>query len=393
MEKRRRLAVLGSTGSIGTQTLDVMERLNAKGWAFDVVALAAGSNTQLLVEQACRYHPQVVSVAEEEEVDRLKAQLPKEIRVMHGEDALIEMAQLPEVDTVVNAVYGSAGLAPTLAALALGKTVALANKESIVIGGGLIDAALADHGGAVLSVDSEHHALHQCLHGHTANEVSRLILTASGGPFLQMPLDRLHAVTPDEALHHPSWTMGRKITVDSATLVNKAFEVIVAHHLYGVDYERIAVVIQPDSYVHSMVEFLDGSIKAELGPRDMRIPIQNLLIHPERVDTGLPRLSFDEPLDIRFLPFDAGRFPAYTSVLQAAKEGGSALAAMNAADEVLIYRFLDGCLPFNGIADGLSTVLARWRVEQRRLDGNLPSLSRLLDVDRWAREAAQAFVG
>ncbi len=385
---KRRIAILGSTGSIGTQTLDVIDRLGRAGWEFEVVGLAARSSTGLLIEQAERYRPRAVSIAAESAVDALRRRLPEGLEVLHGAGGLLRLAEREDVDVLVNAVYGAAGLPPTLAALALGKTVALANKESIVIGGDLIRSLLTEHGGTLLSIDSEHHALHQCLHGHAPTDVRRLILTASGGPFLHTDPEDLATVTPEDALRHPTWTMGRRITVDSATMVNKAFEVVVAHHMYGVGYDRIDVVVQPDSYVHSLVEFREGSIVAELGPRDMRIPIQNLLIDPHRVETGLPRLRLDEPLQIGFLPFEEARFPAYSVVVAAAREGGSALAAVNAADEVLVDRFLNGEIRFTGIAAGLAAVLDRWRTEKKaEPDDRSPELPRLLGVDRWAREA------
>ena len=387
---KRRIALLGSTGSIGTQTLDVIDRLAQVGWEFEVVGLAAGSNTGLLIEQSERYRPRAVSIGAEEEVDRLRRCLPDGVEILHGSGGLLHLAEREDVDVLVNAVYGAAGLPPTLGALSLGKTVALANKESIVIGGDLIRRLLAEHGGTLLSIDSEHHALHQCLHGHDPSDVLRLILTASGGPFLHTDPEDLAAVTPEDALRHPTWAMGRRITVDSATMVNKAFEVVVAHHLYDVEYDRIDVVIHPDSYVHSLVEFREGSIKAELGPRDMRIPIQNLLIDPHRVETGLPRLRLDEPLQLSFMPFEEARFPAYSAVIAAAREGGSALAAVNAADEVLVYRFLDGEILFTDIASGLEAVVDRWRIEKKdERDDRRPELPRLLDVDRWARETAR----
>ncbi len=387
---KRRIALLGSTGSIGTQTLDVIDRLAKSGRAFEVVGLAAGSNTDLLVEQAGRYRPKIVSIAAADEVEPLRRRLPEGTEIRYGEEGLLRLAERDDVDVLVNAVYGAAGLPPTLAALSLGKTVALANKESVVIGGELILGLLAEHGGRLLSIDSEHHAIHQCLHGHDPSDVQRLLLTASGGPFLHADPEALERVTPQEALAHPTWAMGRRITVDSATMVNKAFEVVVAHHLYGVAYDRIDVVIHPDSYVHSLVEFREGSIKAELGPRDMRIPIQNLLIDPDRVDTGLPRLPLDRPLRLELLPFDESRFPAFSTVLEAAREGGTALAAVNAADEVLVYRFLDGEIRFPGIAEGLATVLNRWRNEKKDEPGDrAPELSRLLEVDRWSRDLAQ----
>ena len=390
---KKRIALLGSTGSIGTQTLDVIDRLAKVGREFEVVGLAAGANTALLIEQSKRYRPRIVSIAAAEEVDRLRRRLPEGVEILDGSEGLLHLAEREDVDVLVNAVYGAAGLPPTLAALACGKTVALANKESIVIGGDLIRRLLAEHGGTLLSIDSEHHALHQCLHGHDPSDVHRLILTASGGPFLHTDPKDLETVTPKDALQHPTWAMGRRITVDSATMVNKAFEVVVAHYLYDVEYDRIDVVIHPDSYVHSLVEFREGSIKAELGPRDMRIPIQNLLIDPHRVETGLPRLRLDRPLQLSFMPFDEPRFPAYSAVLAAARERGSALAAVNAADEVLVYRFLDGEIRFTGIAHGLAAVLDRWRVEKKDDPREQrPELPRLLEVDRWARETAQGLV-
>jgi len=387
--RNRRIVLLGSTGSIGTQTLDVLDRLADAGRPFEVVGLATGSNVDLLVEQAERYRPHAVCVASEDEVEGVRNRLPG-VEVCHGADGLLQLSKREDADVLVNAVYGAAGLPPTLAALELGKTVGLANKESIVLGGALIRKLLAEHGGTLLSIDSEHHAIHQCLHGHEPSHVRRLILTASGGPFLNTPLDELDAVRPEDALKHPTWSMGRRITVDSATMVNKAFEVVVAHHLYDVPYERIDVAVHPDSYVHSLVEFVEGSIKGELGPRDMRIPIQNLLIDPDRIDTGLPRLSLDEPLELRLLPFEEERFPAYTAVIAAAQEGGSALAAVNAADEVLVYRFLDGEIGFPGIAAGLGATLDRWRSEKRGETGDeQPDLPRILAVDRWARTVAR----
>jgi len=391
--RNKRIALLGSTGSIGTQTLDVIDRLAATQWGFDVAGLAAGSNVDLLIKQIDRYRPRLVSIASKNEVDELRDRVPEDLEIVHGEEGLLRLAVCEYVDVLVNAISGAAGLPPTVAALSHGKTVALANKESIVIAGDLIRTLLVEHGGALLSIDSEHHALHQCLHGHDSSDVQRLILTASGGPFLHSDSKELTSVTPAQALRHPTWSMGRRITVDSATMVNKAFEVVVAHHLYGIEYDRIDVIIQPDSYVHSLVEFKEGSIKAELGPRDMRIPIQNLLIDPHRVDTGLPRLPLDEPLQIRFLPFEESRFPAYSAVIAAARDGGSAPAALNAADEVLVYRFLDGEIRFTEIAEGLRVILDRWRAEKKgEPEEASPGLPRLLDVDRWARETASGLV-
>jgi len=387
----RRVVILGSTGSIGTQTIDVIERLNQRGYAFAVVGLAAGRNIDRLVDQVEHLRPAAVCVKERTGQEPLRKQFPT-LRVLVGESGLEELAQLPGVDLVVNAIVGAVGLPPTLAALSVGRTVALANKESLVIGGELVTQFLNKHGGAIIPIDSEHNALFQCLRAGKGTEVRRVILTASGGPFLRTPKEKLDRVRREEALQHPNWTMGARITIDSATMVNKGFEVIEAHYLFSLPYEKIDVVVHPDSMIHGFVEYHDGSLLAELASPDMRIPIQYALTYPERVDTDLPRLAFQEISQMSFEPLEQDRFPAFATVLHAAGQGGTAPAAINAADEVLVQRFLAGDIPFTGIARGLDAVLSRWLTECGDLNpashGSL-SLDALLAADRWAREAAR----
>ena len=383
----RRLVLLGSTGSIGTQTLDVIDKLSDIGHVFDVVALSAGHDSPAFRAQIDRIQPAFVCVAGEEDAVSLQVTYPH-CMVVWGSQGLLHLAQLPDVDLVVNAVVGSVGLAPTLAALESNKAVALANKESLAVGGALIRDALDLGSGTLLSIDSEHHALYRCLGNRPIEEVSRLILTASGGPFLRTPSAELAHVMPEQALKHPTWSMGTRITIDCATMVNKAFEVIGAHHLFGVDYEHIDVLIHPDSWVHSLIEFVDGSMLADLGPRDMRIAIQGILCHPKRLPTQLARLPIEQGLQIALEPFPQSHYPAFGTVLQAAKAGGSAMAAMNAADEILIARFLNREIAFTQIAEGLQHILDQWDRSLRPSETKI-DLPVLVEVDAWARSQAQ----
>ncbi len=381
------VVLLGSTGSIGVQALDVIARLNRVGERFRVIGLSAHTNHDRLAEQIAAASPVAAALAEEEGARRLRDRFPG-LRVLEGEGGPAELAALDDVDIVVNAIVGAAGLEATLAALSRGRTVALANKESLVIGGPLVRAALA-RGGRLLPVDSEHSALLQCLDAGRREDVNRLILTASGGPFLDLdPVTRASA-TAEDALRHPTWSMGKRITVDSATLVNKAFEVIEAHYLFDLPYERISAVIHPGSIVHSLVEFCDGSILAQAATRDMRIPIQYALTYPRRVDTGLPRLDLPEARDFQFRRLDDAQFPAFATVLAAARAGGTAPAAVNAADEVLVGRFLRGEILYQDLVAGIFATLEGWRA--KIADGGCPlDLSTVRSTDRWARSAAGA---
>lgn len=384
--RERRVVLLGSTGSIGRQTIDVIERLNRKGYAFSVMALAAGRNVERLAEQIERLHPVAVSLREEGPAEALRRQFPR-VCVLTGEEGLQKLVRLDGVDLIVNALVGAIGLPPSLEGLSLGRTVALANKESLVIGGELVKELLAKHGGRILPIDSEHNALFQCLRTGRLSEVRRVILTASGGPFLHTPKGKLDHVRPEEALHHPNWAMGARITIDSATMVNKAFEVIEAHYLFCLPYERIDVIVHPSSVIHSFVEYHDGSVLAELASPDMRIPIQYALTYPQRAETGLPRLDLEGVGRMEFKPLDRERFPAFSTVLKAASRGGTAPAAINAADEVLVERFLKGEIPFTGIAHGLEAVLSAWVSEKHDTKLTLPSIHA---ADSWARKAARA---
>jgi len=381
MGKGKRIVLLGSTGSIGRQTLDVIERLNRAGRKVEIAALGAGRNVGLLCEQIESVRPKAVSVARREDRDVIARRYPK-LRVLHGEEGLVELASL-EVDLVVNALVGAIGLPPTLAALERGRTVALANKESLVIGGDLVKRTIENNKGKLIPIDSEHSALLQGLSAGRHEEVKRLIITASGGPFLNTTLEGLERVSPDDALKHPKWRMGRRITIDSATMVNKGFEVIEAHHLFDISYDRIDVIIHPDSIVHSMVEFVDGSIIAQLAAHDMRIPIQYAITYPERLETDLPRLDLSDRLNLEFLPLDEKRFPAFSTVIAAGRAGGTATAAINAADEVLVRRFLAGEIPFTAIPEGLSSTLKSWENDAPfTLDG-------IRAADSWGRSFAE----
>jgi 1-deoxy-D-xylulose-5-phosphate reductoisomerase len=381
-----RLIVLGSTGSIGTQTLDVIERLRAAGRPLQIVGLSAGENLEELIRQIRRHTPECVSISSEGAAKSLKAEFPG-LEVLHGLEAPAALVDRVDAEMVVNALVGAVGLKPTLVALEKGRTVALANKESLVVGGELVTAALASGNGRLLPVDSEHNAVFQCLQAGRRNDLRRVILTASGGPFRNLDPAALNGVTVTDALAHPTWSMGPRITIDSATMVNKAFEVIEAHYLFGLPYDQIDVVLHPESIIHSQVEFTDGSIVAELATHDMRIPIQYALTYPERPSTGLPRLDLHRPLNLHLQPMDETRYPAFAVVLAAARAGGTAPATVNAADEVLVSRFLAGEIRFTGIAHGLASVLKQWH-DEIGPEGRELRLERLLEVDAWARRTA-----
>ena len=374
------LVLLGATGSIGTQTLEV-----AAGLGIEVAGLAAKSPSDRIVALA-EAHPDaavVVVGGAGEERARLTGLLGS--RVTFGAQAVDDLAAEPG-HTVMNAMVGSAGLSATMAALGAGNRLALANKESLVAGGELVNGALAKGGGELIPVDSEHSAVLQCLVGEQADAIKRIILTASGGPFRGRTMDQLASVSPVEALQHPTWSMGRRITVDSATLLNKGLEVIEAHVLFGIGYDRIDVVVHPESVVHAMVEFVDGSVKAQIGEPDMRVPIQYALTHPERrrapvapLDLAGRSLTFERP--------DHDAFPALSLAYEAGRRGGSAPATLNAADEVAVAAFLEGRLGFLGIPAVVERALDR--VEWSRP----ASVEDVLAVDRESRAVAAELVG
>ena len=362
------IAILGSTGSIGRQCLSVVESLPG---LFDVVALAAGSNVRLAAEQVKRHRPKLVSLATEtaalelcealktpgrRKADSVEQALPD---IVFGEEGIERVATHPEADTVLSAAVGVVGLRATYQAIEHGKNIALANKEVLVAAGEVVMAAVARRGVSLLPVDSEHNAIHQCLRAGVPGEVKRLVLTASGGPFRKTPLSRLAKVTPKQALAHPNWKMGQRITIDSATLMNKGFEVIEARWLFGMDLQRIDVVIHPQSTVHSMVEFVDGSILAQLGPTDMRMPIQYALTYPHRIASQQCALNWEALPTLVFEPVPTRRFRCFELAKEAARLGGLLPCALNAADEVAVAAFLQRRLPFLGIPRVIEGVLER----------------------------------
>jgi 1-deoxy-D-xylulose-5-phosphate reductoisomerase len=356
------LAILGSTGSIGRQTLQVVESLPER---FRVVALGAGGNLEELTEQIARHRPQLVSVGDATKAVELRErlrqsdgaqQLPE---IQHGREGLLSVATHPDVAVVVSAAVGVVGLEATYAAVRAGKRVALSNKEVLVVAGALVMAAAKAKGVEVLPVDSEHNAIHQCLRAGRPCEVRRLILTASGGPFRRTPMAQMAQATPEQALAHPNWRMGKRITIDSATLVNKGFEVIEAHWLFGIDPKRIDVLIHPQSTIHSMVEYVDGSILAQLGPTDMRMPIRYALTYPEREGANGVELDWDALRRLDFERVPPRKFPCLRLARRALEEGGAQTCALNAADEVAVEAFLERRLPFLGIPRVIERVLDR----------------------------------
>lgn len=377
------VAVLGSTGSIGRSTLEVIQ---ASAGRFHAVALSGHSNWPLLAEQAAKFGPQFVVGAGPEPDPAILASLPPGTDVRLGSAALSEIVRRPEIDIVVAAIVGSCGLESTWAALEAGKRVALANKETLVMGGPLVMRLARSHGGSLLPVDSEHSAVFQALQTGGHSEVRRVILTASGGPFRGYSAEQLAVVTVDEALRHPTWRMGRKITVDSATLMNKALEIIEARWLFGLSPEQIDVVIHPQSVVHSLVEFVDGSVIAQMSPPDMRLPIQYALTYPERTPGPARRLDWSQAFDLEFEPPDRERFPAIDLGLEVAGAGGTAGAVLNAANEAAVAGFLAEELPFTEIVPACRSVL-----EHHDFDPS-PSLSDLLRLDRWAREEVARWI-
>ncbi|MBI1742165.1 1-deoxy-D-xylulose-5-phosphate reductoisomerase [Candidatus Acetothermia bacterium] len=384
----KRLAILGSTGSIGCQAFSVIQSLNQPEPRFSVEALAAGENLDLLVAQINAVQPKLVAIKKSSDIARLEKILGREWRgeILVGEDGLQAIAQLPSADLVLNGLVGAAGLSPTLASLYAGKTVALANKESLVIGGHLIKRALSEGNGKLIPVDSEHSALFQLFEGRQFSEIARLVLTASGGPLRTRPLEDFSKVTVAEVLKHPTWQMGKRITVDSATLVNKAFEVIEAHWLFDLPFEKIHTLIHPQSLVHGLVELIDGAVLAHLSVTDMKLPIQYALTYPERMATELPRLDLIKH-KLEFDPVGEKRYPAFRTVVEAGKVGGTLPAVVNATDEVLVQRFLNGEIPFTGIAQGIQEI-----AEQHEPMKN-PTLEEILEADRWTRERASMQIG
>jgi len=381
MTDRLRVVILGSTGSIGRQALDVAA---AHPDRIQVVALAAHSSADLLAEQAIAFGVGCVALSEPSAAARAASSLPG-VRVGSGADAVVALAELEGADVVLNALVGAAGLRATMTALAAGKTLALANKESLVVGGELVMAAARP--GQMLPVDSEHSAIFQCLVGEDARDVARIWLTASGGPFRGWSRERLEHVTAADALAHPTWTMGPKITIDSSTLMNKGLEAIEAHHLFNVSLDDIKIVVHPQSCVHSMVEYSDGSVKAHLGATDMRIPIQYAFSHPRRWEAPITPVDFATLGRLDFAEPDPETFRCLAIALEAGRVGGTAPAVMNAANEVAVAAFLAGEARFFDIEETVASALAAHSTEP------LTSLEQVEDVDAWARRFVRSALG
>ena len=383
----RRIAILGSTGSIGKSTLKIVEAFPDR---FSVASLAAGANVDLAFEQARRWHPKIVSMASAEAADHLHDKLKKvglghAIEVAYGSPGTVRVATLPEADFVVSAIVGVAGLEATYEAVKAGKTVGVANKECLVTAGDLIVTEAQKQGKPLLPIDSEHNAIHQCLRGGRRNEVHRIWLTASGGPFLHTPRRQFAHITVEQALNHPTWKMGKRITIDSATLMNKGFEVIEACRLFDIPASQVSVLVHPQSTIHSMVEFVDGSLLAQLSVTDMQLPILYALTHPERIESAL-RFPVAELRQLDFSPPDMDKFPCLRLAYEAVEAGGEKTIALNAADEVAVAAFLDGILGFEDIPTTIEAIV-------RATPARKPeSIEQVLDMDADARRRARHFI-
>ena len=384
------VTVLGSTGSIGQNTLDVVRKHVHR---YGVFGLVAGRNVEALCSQILEFRPQVAAVADETSLDALQtrlseAGLPRRDwpELAAGAHARIAAATAPEVGFVMSAIVGVAGLEATYEAIRAKKRVGLANKEVLVASGRLVMQAVGESGAELIPVDSEHNGAHQCFRAGGRSEVTRLLLTASGGPFRNRPKDHLWTVTPEEALNHPTWKMGRRITIDSATLMNKGFEVIEACWLFGLAPEQVEVVIHPESSIHAMVEYKDGSIMAQVSTTDMRMPIQYAMTYPDREDAPVPRLDWTQPRAWNFSPPELDKFPLLRLAYLAQEQGGSATCTLNAADEVAVQAFLDGRIPFPAIAETVQETLARQKSREAA------TIEEVIAIDSASRELARQIV-
>ncbi|MFL6446048.1 MAG: 1-deoxy-D-xylulose-5-phosphate reductoisomerase [Candidatus Sulfotelmatobacter sp.] len=379
----KRIAILGSTGSIGRSTLSVAESYPER---FQIVTLAAGSNVDAAFEQACRWTPRVISMAKESDADALRARLKKadrgDVEVVHGAAGTVRVATNAEVDFVVSAIVGVAGLEATYEAVRAGKTLGLANKECLVAAGELITAEARKRNVALLPIDSEHNAVHQCMRGGRMEEVERVWLTASGGPFRNTPPSEFASITVEQALNHPTWKMGKRITIDSATLMNKGFEVIEACRLFHMPPSKVEVVVHPQSTIHSMVEFVDGSILAQFSVTDMRLPILYALTYPERIQSDM-RFAVSDLRHLDFSPPDLKKFPCLRLAYEAAEAGGAKTVALNAADEIAVAAFLEGKIRFDQIPRVIEDTVTETSC------GALESIKNVLDADADARRTAQ----
>jgi 1-deoxy-D-xylulose-5-phosphate reductoisomerase len=379
------LCILGATGSIGTNALDIVRQFPDR---FSIAALTANTRVAELARQIVEFSPRLVAVGGKVDADRLKALLPagQTVEIAYGEAGFTAAATLPEVDTVLGAMVGAAGLVPTLAAIDAGKDIALANKETLVMAGAIVMARVAERGVRLMPVDSEHSAIFQSLEGHEKGALRDVLLTASGGPFRTLAISEFDDITPQAALRHPNWSMGNKITIDSATLMNKGLEVIEAHWLFDVDFDRIRVVVHPQSIIHSMVVYQDGAVMAQLGIPDMKGAIAYGLSYPHRLPLAVPAPDFPGIGQLTFEEPDLARFPCLGLAYRAGEAGGAQPAVLNAANEIAVAAFLDGRLPYTGIYPIIDRTLDQYRPEaEADLDG-------IIAADRWARETARTLI-
>ncbi|MDQ0876405.1 1-deoxy-D-xylulose-5-phosphate reductoisomerase [Paenibacillus sp. V4I3] len=379
----KRIAILGSTGSIGTQTLDIAQHAPDK---FQIEALSGGYNSQLLIEQVKKFHPKVVSVATKELADEVSKNVSSSTKVLYGEEGLMEVAASTDADLVVTALVGSQGLKPTMAAIEAGKHIGLANKETLVSAGHIVKDAIRRKGVSLLPIDSEHSAIFQCLNGENRSQIAKITLTASGGSFRDRSREQLEGVTVEQALQHPNWSMGAKITIDSATMVNKGLEVIEAHWLFDLSYDQIDVLIHPESVIHSFVEFVDNSVIAQLGNPDMRVPIQYALTYPDRYPTPTNRLDLAAIGKLHFREMDYNRYPCIRMAFESGKQGGTSPTVYNAANEIAVARFLKGEITFLQIEQIIEVVL------QKHESHSNPHLDVIHEQDIWARAFASSIV-
>ncbi|SDM98851.1 1-deoxy-D-xylulose 5-phosphate reductoisomerase [Paenibacillus sp. yr247] len=375
----KRIAILGSTGSIGTQTLDIVAHAPEK---FQVEALSGGYNSQLMIEQVKMFSPKIVSVATKELAEEVSKNISSDTKVLYGEEGLMEVAASTDADLVVTALVGSQGLKPTMAAIEAGKHIGLANKETLVSAGHIVTDAVRRKGVALLPIDSEHSAIFQCLNGENRSQIAKITLTASGGSFRDKSRAELEGVTVEQALKHPNWSMGAKITIDSATMVNKGLEVMEAHWLFNLSYDQIDVLLHPESVIHSYVEFVDNSIIAQLGNPDMRVPIQYALTYPDRYPTPTKRLDLASIGKLHFREMDYKRYPCLRMAFESGEQGGTSPTVYNAANEIAVARFLKGEITFLQIEQVIEAVL------QKHESLANPNIDVIHDQDIWARAFA-----
>ncbi len=382
----KRLTLLGATGSIGTQTLDIVSQYPQH---FQVTAMSAGSNVELFAQQIRQFRPEIVAIANSAKYHDLKealGDLDPQPQVLASSEGVIAVASHANSDVVVTGIVGCAGLLPTIAAIKAGKNIALANKETLIAGGAVITPLLAEYQVQLFPADSEHSAIFQCLQGVPQGGLKRIILTASGGAFRDLPVEKLSEVTIADALKHPNWSMGRKITIDSATLMNKGLEVIEAHYLFGLDYDRIEIVIHPQSIIHSLIELQDTSVLAQLGLPDMRLPLLYALSYPDRIETNWQRLDLVQCGSLTFRSPDHQKYPCMQLAYQAGRQGGTMPAVLNAANESAVELFLHEKIRFTQIAELIAKVCDRHRVIAN------PNLEDILSADQWARETTLSLV-